>query len=103
LQDLDGAISLSNVVTIKGAAGGKFAVHPNPVASRMYVQLPQLGRHKLTLLNAQGQQVWSTELMVQQSETGINISRNGLPAGLYTLVAATADGKWLQTTKVLMK
>ncbi|HMP92213.1 MAG TPA: hypothetical protein PKD90_05030, partial [Phnomibacter sp.] len=63
LVDLNGEVKYSNVVSIRiSANAGSLVVYPNPVESRFYVTLPAIGRYKLDLVNAQGQQVWTKQV-----------------------------------------
>ncbi|HMP94101.1 MAG TPA: hypothetical protein PKD90_14555, partial [Phnomibacter sp.] len=63
LIDLNGEVKYSNVISIRLSANtGNIVVYPNPVDNRFYLTLPAVGRYKLDLVNAQGQQVWTKQV-----------------------------------------
>ncbi|HMP91967.1 MAG TPA: T9SS type A sorting domain-containing protein, partial [Phnomibacter sp.] len=104
LVDMDGTVRYSNVVSIRLAAiTGILQVYPNPVDNRFYVTLPDNGRYKMELVNAQGQQVWTKQVTINNPLTAETIERNGMANGVYMLRVTRADGQWQQSVKIWLK
>lgn len=79
----------SSGVTERGASAGGLRVFPQPIDTRVTVQLPEgwIGAD-LEIHDAQGACVRH----VRVTTARVEVDRGGLPAGAYTLHAARADG-----------
>jgi N-acetylmuramoyl-L-alanine amidase len=93
--------TISNLAIIKNAPLPQVFVLNNPATNDIRININGSGRFKLTLMNGQGQTVHQAEVVSNNSRY-MTIPVNQLGKGVYWL-SATADGKKLQTIKLLIQ
>jgi subtilisin family serine protease len=66
-------------------------IYPNPAQSELQIELPAAGNWKLTLLNVQGQTLFSETVTADQSRSLHRMSLSGRTAGIYFLQAENGN------------
>lgn len=98
LEDLDGKVSYSPVVTVSRAAGAgtvrEFAAYPNPFTSKLLVALPEQAEPQpatVALTTLAGRAVYTTRLALGAAAQALP-ELPELPAGVYLLRLTTTQG-----------
>ena len=72
------------------------SVYPNPASKNITVRLIGLNsKVSMAIYNVVGQQIWSTDEVMESAIMGQNISVEGFPAGIYLLKVITDKGETL--------
>lgn len=79
------------------------AVYPNPANDYINVNIvsPVSTNAAITISNILGQQVYAESINVNVGSTIVPINVNNLPSGIY-MVSVQADGKYLNTQKIII-
>jgi hypothetical protein len=104
LKDLDGKRTLSNTAVLRmdGLSKGN-RIFPNPVeGSVINIEFAKTGNYTIALYNPVGQKLLS-RIVEAGSGTITSISRNGLPAGNYTIKISKTDGSESELLKAILK
>jgi hypothetical protein len=103
--DNDGKQTYSSVVSVKfvGNDGLGITFYPNPVKSKLTVQLDNISNNatSLTLVNVEGKVVRSKMLNQQNSNTTISFDVANIIRGVYYLVIK--DGQTSKASKVIIE
>ncbi|WP_317191342.1 choice-of-anchor D domain-containing protein [Hymenobacter guriensis] len=92
--DQDGSVSFSEIRTVQSSFTA--GIYPNPVASTLYVQLPEhAGPVQATITDLSGREVYRAQVPASQQ-----LDLRQLPQGSYVLVL---QGQQLRTTHKLLK
>jgi hypothetical protein len=100
--DKDGRTALSSIVTVKSeTTDGLLTVMQNPAVNelRLQIAVKQQQQVQLVITNAQGQQVSTNQLTLQQGATYTALPIHQLAAGAYYVTVTTPAGK--QTTSFI--
>lgn len=105
--DLMGAAKLSNVVIVGKASIKAFAiaaVYPNPVVSKVTVQLQSAVTDNalIRLSDAQGKNVYSQARRIEKGTNSFDVPAVGLATGIYTLQITNGAGETV-TQKIMKK
>lgn len=101
--DVDGRSTLSSIVTILFSQQTVISLAPNPASTRLNLSVNQPVSDKLlfTLTTMTGQQVWTTKLAGNSSNTIVNLP--ALTKGVYVATITNSKGEKLFTNKVVIQ
>jgi hypothetical protein len=95
MVDLDGTFSFSNVVYLEQSAVAELIVFPNPTNGRITIQLPTQEATTLQLFDLNSKLLSTATTNASAYELQLDQS-----AGVYLLVATSADGRWTRRVVV---
>lgn len=101
--DVDGHSTISSIVTILVSQQTVISLAPNPASTRLNLSVsqPVSGKLQLTLTTLLGQQVWTTMLAGNTSNTTVNLP--ALTKGVYVATITNSKGEKLFSNKLVIQ
>ncbi|RXK58377.1 T9SS type A sorting domain-containing protein [Lacibacter luteus] len=83
----DGAVQYSKHLFFDAAKNASFNLYPNPVSDKVTVQLPvnTKGKTIIAITDVNGKQLLQQEILIQPSQTILELSLKQLPVGIYQI------------------
>jgi hypothetical protein len=102
IEDIDGKVSYSNIAVVKNPGSVKGVhLYPNPAQSQSGLELDNLkGKYSIMMFNQSGQQVYTKDIVVNNTVQYETLSRNSLPAGVYVVKVSSTTGSEQYIQKV---
>lgn len=104
LVDLDGRYGYSNIAVVRKSDIRGIRVFPNPAITQLSLEFSNMkGNYTVSLYNSTGQEVSKQAVNINATTQYVQVNRNALPAGSYSVRISNADNTEVYSDKVVFQ